>query len=1182
MGLLQKQVAPSAAEVEGAAMPRRERRFKKLEQGRKVYETQLEATRELVESVSNTLGTIKKRDTSSRSKIIAKRLSLLSQQHTTLIELEGSIQKTMSETDRQNALLQEQDSVATIAKLVPEKAAYTFDDVQLVAQRMLEVQAQLCEEENQKTLTLEESAKRKQLLTLAETEYNGKKLEQEQFASVSASQREASNGLKITQQGEVVDLEERLAFYKYDLAGAKLRESEQKLQSIELHIERLKTQLVEYKKVFARVKKGARVTAEYVEGMDRALEQKRQQVTLERERINDNIRVIAEFKSKLQREIKDIQQRNDLSATDIAAIRSFSREPRSVSEWKAYVALLGLMLDESLYHIEGEYLSLQSELLKAQFRREEIGLLIVKSWHRMTTREARFRSDEEVEQEIKMYVAIKVELEGQIASLINARDAAISSLHQYNVSFEKLKSIAEELRRQQQGIFQYQSTDYANIVQLFTQTEEKVRRRFDWVTRLIEGYSTNISLLQSYAKQLESIMRELKAKSFWRRSEFSIDWSDARSFFPELRVFARDLRHATVQFFTQDHVASLLSTVRSFWDDPLRLILLMVNGILIFALYVLLRLYLPDVRAYVARIGHGYWLIHAISLALAAFLSFIYKHLTSIYCWTILFFLVRWQSLHDPYLAQLFYVATIPYGLWLIYSMINHWIDVNREKKYFFISQSYERRFFTIISFILSVFVIVVCIREAFILGGYPHSHVPSILSAILFILGQVAAIGLIGRAQILWLLRADTPLWQWIYDHVNKYYYFVWMIVIATIVMSNPYVGYGRQVLYVIIRVLLTVALIPILSWIHNSVKSVSLDLFFYYADRDMIKERFATGRFWYSMFVTLSLVLFLVAGIYTAAHLWGSGISLRDMAGWLKYPFYTVDEAGRDVPVTALSLLQVVFYMIGGLVIAYVINTFVLSRVLDPFIVESGIQNTVLTLMRYIIITIALFMGLTSAGLGGLTTKFAILLAGVGFAVQDAVRDFFAYFILLVQRPVKVGDFIRVLDGLSTEDPVSLTGFVRSITPRSIIIRKRNSTTVVIPNSRVVMNPVMNWSYTRGFFAFDDMRITVPYGSDPVVVKKLLLDVLDRNPNILKNPVPIVRLDDFVDNGYCFLVRGFLTSNKIGEQWDIASDIRLQVVKVLREHGIEVASPVRTLRIMDTEKSLPPRTGGNSSEGV
>ena len=81
----------------------------------------------------------------------------------------------------------------------------------------------------------------------------------------------------------------------------------------------------------------------------------------------------------------------------------------------------------------------------------------------------------------------------------------------------------------------------------------------------------------------------------------------------------------------------------------------------------------------------------------------------------------------------------------------------------------------------------------------------------------------------------------------------------------------------------------------------------------------------------------------------------------------------------------------------------------------------------------------------------------------------------------------------------------------------------------------------------------------------------MLDKNSSLLKTPAPIVRLEDFSETGYRFLIRGFLTSDKALDQWDIASDVRLELVKQLRANGIEVASPVRTVRMVSPDRLDP-----------
>jgi len=142
---------------------------------------------------------------------------------------------------------------------------------------------------------------------------------------------------------------------------------------------------------------------------------------------------------------------------------------------------------------------------------------------------------------------------------------------------------------------------------------------------------------------------------------------------------------------------------------------------------------------------------------------------------------------------------------------------------------------------------------------------------------------------------------------------------------------------------------------------------------------------------------------------------------------------------------------------------------------------------------------------------------------------------------------------------------GVIRKITARSVIVRCRNSTTVIIPNSAMINRSIVNWNYSRDFIAFDDIQITIAYESDALLAQKVFYSVLTDSPYVLKNPKPIVRLDNFDENGYRFMVRGYLSSNYTHDQWDIASDIRLAMVKKLQENGIKVALPVRIISQAD-----------------
>ena len=134
---------------------------------------------------------------------------------------------------------------------------------------------------------------------------------------------------------------------------------------------------------------------------------------------------------------------------------------------------------------------------------------------------------------------------------------------------------------------------------------------------------------------------------------------------------------------------------------------------------------------------------------------------------------------------------------------------------------------------------------------------------------------------------------------------------------------------------------------------------------------------------------------------------------------------------------------------------------------------------------------------------------------------------------------------------------GVVRRISPRAVILRRKNSVNIVVPNSMILKSPLYNWNYARNYIGFDDIIFCVPFGSDIELVKKICLQVLDDDHDVLKVPQPFVRLQDFADKGYVFMVRGFLSSGNTLRQWDIASNIRFALVVRLAKVGITIAGP-------------------------
>ena len=160
----------------------------------------------------------------------------------------------------------------------------------------------------------------------------------------------------------------------------------------------------------------------------------------------------------------------------------------------------------------------------------------------------------------------------------------------------------------------------------------------------------------------------------------------------------------------------------------------------------------------------------------------------------------------------------------------------------------------------------------------------------------------------------------------------------------------------------------------------------------------------------------------------------------------------------------------------------------------IDTGAQNALVTGVGYIGIFFAALIAITSMGLdlSSLAIVAGALSVGIGFGLQAIVSNFLSGIILLVERPIKVGDWIQV---------GAYSGYVSKIAVRATTIDTFDQANVIIPNADFISGTVTNMTHLskRG-------RVKVPvgvaYDSDPVFVKEILMDIVSLNANILKSP--------------------------------------------------------------------------------
>jgi small-conductance mechanosensitive channel len=1069
----------------------------------------------------------------------------------TLTETEQVAQQIKTTIDQHIKLLEEyQDPSFRNKDLVPN----TFESLKESERHIIDLQTRLAEFEKQKISWADDLALRKKTLATLEEEYKEKQRQQVEVKNERKDQHE----LSYNEELDILADQKQLLSYKRDLAQLRIKDIDAKLLLTDSQIMVTRERLASAKEAHEKIKRSLKVDDQEVKKARTKLESKKQEYSVLRDRQQDKIRFLTDDLDKLRHKQNEEIAKLAISPGDQALFRDWQKEPRTVTDWKL-VSNVGLSaIKESSLNIEKEQQEAKMELEKAKFRSDDMNFAILESWYIMTTGHG-ISGEQLLAQNIKRYETPKTELLADITTAHDKRTAYINQSQKLNALLDKIKLRITTLKEQETSVFRTKHTDYQAILASLYEAEAQIKKQIDIIPKLIDNYTIILATNQETLKKIEAVLNELNTKSFWKRSTQSIDWRELRSIIPGIEQFIGDYWRSVASYFS---LSKLGQSLHGFFSTMtfLFLLLLLVRIMILVIVFFVIRAFLPDIYTYFLALGGGYGTLAALSLLLASFLLFMQEYLISVYVWSAMFVLIKFGFIQDHLIAISFYFLSIPYLLWMTYQLFKYLRDINHRRNYLFMNMAYERRFMLVMQPLAYATIIIFFFREAFLLGDYKASALPAIFLAINFILLQVAVLSLLGKEEILGLIPQTTPLWEWIKEHVRDYYYILWVALTAVIVMSNPYVGYGRQVFYVLSRLIITAMLIPLLLWLHQRIKQASSDFFFYYEDGETMKERFASAKMLYGFFIVALLMLFMVIGIIIAASIWGKQLLFHDFWGWLTYELYfsgEIDETGRRISVNLLSLLKVIAFVFGGVILTYIINHFVLKKVFDPLLIGAGVQNTIFTLTRYVGVVVALFIGMHSVGLDTVATKIAVFLGFVGFAVKEPLSDFFSYFIILVQRPIKIGDLIMV-----EKDTI---GVVRHVTPRSVIVRQRNSVTVIVPNSHITTKTIVNWSYSRSYSSLDDFFITVPYSTDPSYVRQLILKVLDSSTNVLKTPAPLVRLHDFIDNGYQFLIRAFITADKVYDQWDIASEIRLEMVRVLRSHAIEIASPVRLLRIQN-----------------
>ena len=267
-----------------------------------------------------------------------------------------------------------------------------------------------------------------------------------------------------------------------------------------------------------------------------------------------------------------------------------------------------------------------------------------------------------------------------------------------------------------------------------------------------------------------------------------------------------------------------------------------------------------------------------------------------------------------------------------------------------------------------------------------------------------------------------------------------------------------------------------------------------------------------------------------------------------------------GAD-PVTPLSLIV--------LILIFGVTWFVAGRVrwlLEDQIanhveeIPEGLLHVIGNLARYSIIFMGWFIGLRSVGfqLDAVLVVFGALGVGMGFGLQNIANNFVSGVILLVERPIKVGDVVSVAGELGTVERVGI---------RATTLRKFDQTQAIVPNGDLISSVVNNWT-------LDDRRVRVDfivgvaYGSDTRLVERLIREALVEHEKVLEDPEPRIFFAEFGDSSLNFRVLAYVAD--ISERFATLSDLHFTIDENFREHEIEIPFPQRDLHLRSIDSDV------------
>ncbi len=267
-------------------------------------------------------------------------------------------------------------------------------------------------------------------------------------------------------------------------------------------------------------------------------------------------------------------------------------------------------------------------------------------------------------------------------------------------------------------------------------------------------------------------------------------------------------------------------------------------------------------------------------------------------------------------------------------------------------------------------------------------------------------------------------------------------------------------------------------------------------------------------------------------------------------------------------LHYLQIATFIIIVLAVARLISqligkTFVWYMDEISLKTQCNITATIAPLTNKIINIMIFLAGLMiilehfGVSIGSLLVSLGVGSLAIALAAQDTLANMIAGFVIMIDRPYRVGDRVQL--------PSGETGDVTQIGLRSTHILNFDNNHVVVPNAEMIKSRIINYSYPQ-----QEIRalvdVGVKYGTDISKARKILLALADNHPDVLKDPVPEVFLIDFGQSA--LILRLIMRTDDFKKKWFVETLIREQIYTAFSDSGITIPLSQHVIHLVNRDE--------------